>query len=57
MVFSFIALFMGFSKWSNSSRKSTMLEAIVCKIRVVIKKINKCVGENKGYSALFIVKM
>ena len=50
-----MALFIGLSKWSNSGRKSTMLEAIVYIIRVVIREMDKCVGENRGYSALFMV--
>ena len=52
-----MALFIEFSKWPNSSRKSTVLKAIVCIIRVVIKETDKCVGENRGYSVLFIVKI
>jgi hypothetical protein len=32
-----------------------MLEAIVYIIRVVIRETDKCIGENRGYSALFIV--
>ena len=51
-----MVLFIGFSKWSNSSRKSTILEVIVYIIRVVIREIDKCVGENRGYDALFMVK-
>ena len=43
-----MALFIGFSKWSNSSRKSTILEAIVYIIRVIIKKMDKCVWEKIG---------
>ena len=51
-----MALFIGFSKWSNSSRKSTILEVIVYIIRVVIREMDKYVGENRGYSVLFMVK-
>jgi hypothetical protein len=51
-----VALFIGLSKWSNSGRKSTILEVTVYIIRVVIREIDKCVGENRGYSALFIVR-
>ena len=43
MVFSFIALFIGFSKWFNNSRESTALEVTVYIIRVIIREINKCV--------------
>ena len=32
-----------------------MLKAIVYIIRVIVTEINKCVGENRGYSALFVV--
>jgi len=52
-----VALFIGFSKWSNSGRKSTILEAIIYIIRVIIREIDKCVGENRGYYILFIVRM
>ena len=51
-----MALFIGFSKRSNSNRKSAVLKAIVYIIRVIIGEINKCMGENRGYSMLFIVK-
>ena len=34
-----------------------MLEAIVYIIRVVVREIDKCMGENRGYSALFVVGM
>ena len=34
-----MALFIGFSKWFNSSRKSTVLETIVYIIRVVIREV------------------
>ena len=47
---------MGFSKWSNSNKKSTVLKAIVYIIRVVIKEMDECIGENRGYSALFVVR-
>ena len=57
MVSGFVALFIGFSKWSNSSRKSIILKAIVYIIRVIIREINKYIGENRRYSALFVVKM
>ena len=56
MVSGFVALFIGLSKWSNSGRKSTILEAIVYIIRVVVRETDKCVGENRGYSALFVVR-
>jgi len=56
VVSSFIALFIKFSKWSNNNKKSAMLKAIVYIIRVVIKETDKYMGENKGYSALFMVK-
>jgi len=46
---------MGFSKWPNSGRKSTILEIIVCIIRVVIREIDEYMGENRGYSILFMV--
>jgi hypothetical protein len=55
VVSGFAALFAGFSKWSNSRRKSTVLEAIVCIIRVVVRETDECVGENRGYGALFVV--
>ena len=32
-----------------------MLKAIVYIIRVIIREIDKCVGENRGYSVLFVV--
>ena len=51
-----MTLFIGFSKWSNSGRKSTMLEAIIYIIRVIIRETNKYIGENRGYSILFVVK-
>ena len=51
-----MALFIGFSKWPNSGRKRTILKAIIYIIRVIVREINKCVGENRGYSALFVVK-
>ena len=56
MVFSFVALFIGFNKWSNNGKKNAMLKAIVYIIRVVIGKTDKCMGKDKGYSALFVVK-
>jgi len=56
VVFGFVVLFVGFSKWFNSSRKSAVLKAIVCIIRVVIKEMDECVEENKGYNTLFIIK-
>ena len=34
-----------------------MLEAIVYIIKVMFKEIDKCIGENRGYSVLFIVGM
>ena len=34
-----------------------MLKIIIYIIRVIFKEINKCVGENRGYSILFIVKI
>ena len=37
MVSGFMALFVEFSKWFNSGRESTVLEAIVYIIRVVIR--------------------
>ena len=43
MVSGFIALFIGFSEWSNNSRKSTILEAIVYIIRVIVREIDKCI--------------
>ena len=55
MVSSFIALFIGLSKWSSSGRKSTILEAIIYIIRVIIRERDKYIGENRSYSALFIV--
>ena len=55
MVSSFVVLFIGLSKWSNSGRKSTILEAIVYIIRVVVRETDKCMGENRGYSTLFMV--
>ena len=55
MVSSFVVLFMGLSKWSNSGRKSTILEAIVYIIRVIIREMDKYMGENRGYSVLFVV--
>ena len=55
MVSSFVALFIGLSKWSNSGRKSTVLEAIIYIIRVIIRETDKCIGENRGYSTLFMV--
>ena len=56
MVSSFVVLFIGLSKWSNSGRKSTILEAIIYIIRVIIREIDKYIGENRGYSALFMVR-
>ena len=32
-----------------------MLEAIVCVIRVIFGEMDECVGENRGYGALFVV--
>ena len=32
-----------------------MLEAIIYIIRVIIREIDKYIGENRGYSTLFIV--
>ena len=55
MVSSFAVLFIGFSKWSNSRRKSTILEVIVYIIRVIVRETDKYMGENRGYSILFIV--
>jgi len=34
-----MVLFIRFNKWSNSGRKSTVLEAIIYIIRVAVKKI------------------
>ena len=51
-----MVLFIGLSKWFNSGRKSTILEVIVYIIRVVIREIDKCIGENRGYSTLFVVR-
>ena len=56
MVSGFVALFIEFSKWFNSSKKSAVLKAIIYIIRAVIKEINKYIGENRGYSALFVVR-
>ena len=56
MVSSFMTLFIGFSKWFNNSKKSAVLKAIVYIIRVVIKEMDECVEENKGYNTLFIIK-
>ena len=56
MVSGFVALFMGFSKWSNSSRKSAVLKAIVYIIRVVVGEIDEYIKENRGYGALFVVR-
>ena len=50
-----MVLFIGLSKWSNSGRKSTILKAIVYIIRVIIRETDKYIGENRGYSALFMV--
>ena len=47
---------MGFSKWSNSNKKSAVLKAIIYIIRVVVREIDKCIGENRGYGVLFVVK-
>ena len=33
-----------------------MLEVIIYIIRVIIREMDKCIGENRGYSALFIVR-
>ena len=52
-----MALFIGFNKWSNSNKKSAMLKSIVYIIRVVIREINKYMGENRGYGALFVVRI
>jgi len=57
VVFGFVVLFIGLNKWSNSGRKSTVLEAIVYIIRVVVRETDKYVGENRGYSVLFMVRM
>ena len=57
MVSSFVVLFIGFSKWSNSGRKSTVLKVIIYIIRVVVGEMDECVGENKGYSVLFVVRI
>ena len=51
-----MVLFMGFSKWSNNNKKSIVLKAIIYIIRVVVEGINKYMGENRGYGALFVVK-
>jgi hypothetical protein len=56
VVFSFIALFIKFSKWSNSNKKSAILKAIIYIIRVVVKETDKCIKENRGYNTLFVVK-
>ena len=56
MVSSFIALFIGFSKWSNNNKKSAMLKAIIYIIRVVVGEMDECVEENRGYSVLFVVR-
>ena len=45
MVFNSIALFIGFSKWFNNNRESTALEITIYIIRVIIKEINKYIGE------------
>jgi hypothetical protein len=34
-----------------------VLKAIVYIIRVIFKEIDEYVGENRGYSALFIIKI
>ena len=57
MVSNFIILFIKFNKWSNNSRESTILKAIIYIIRVIFKEINKYIGENKGYSILFIIRI
>ena len=57
MVSNFMALFIGFSKWSNSNKKSAVLKVIVCIIKVIIKEIDKCVGENRGYNIFFVVRI
>ena len=57
MVFGFITLFIKFNKWFNNNRESTALKVTVYIIRVIIKKINKCIKKNRGYSILFIIKI
>jgi hypothetical protein len=37
-------------------KKNAVLKAIVYIIRVVIKEMDKCMGENRGYSVLFVVR-
>ena len=56
MVSGFVALFIKFSKWSNSGKKSAVLKAIIYIIRVVIGEMDECIRENRGYSVLFVVK-
>ena len=57
MVSSFIVLFIGFSKWFNSGKKSAILKTIIYIIRVIIKEMDECIGENRGYGALFVVRI
>ena len=57
MVSSFVVLFIGFNKWFNSGKKSTVLKAIVYIIRVVVREMDKYIRENRGYGALFVVRM
>ena len=56
MVSGFMALFIGFNKWFNSGKKSAVLKAIVYIIRVVVGEMDECMGENRGYGVLFVVK-
>ena len=57
MVSGFVVLFVGFSKWFNSNKKSVVLKAIVYIIKVVIKEMDKYIEENRGYGVLFVVKI
>ena len=57
MVSGFVVLFVGFSKWFNSNKKSVVLKAIVYIIRVVVGETDKYMGENRGYGALFVVRI